>query len=110
MGFKLKKQKYSWQHFWIIPLQCAPFATSAVMLQKLLTGLSAVFQVVVTAMFIDHAISAAQGEIEPAAVLPWLILLIALVGWRRVSFNIGLAFGAKAYIVLRARYVKRICS
>ena len=98
MGFKLRPQKYGWRHFWIIPLQCAPFATIAVMMQKLLTGLSAVFQVVVTAIFIDSAISAAQGEIEISAVLPWLIALMALVGWRRVSFNIGLAFGAKAYI------------
>jgi len=65
------------------------------MLQKLLTGLSAVFQVIVTAVFIDRAISAAMGELATLDVLPWLVLLIALVGWRRVSFNIGQLFTAR---------------
>jgi len=65
------------------------------MTQKLLTGLSAVFQVVVTAIFIDRAISVALGEIAAIDVLPWLVLLITLVGWRRVSFNIGQVFTAR---------------
>ena len=95
MSFKLTPRKYSWRHFILIPLQCAPVATIAVMTQKLLTGLSAVFQVVVTAIFIDRAISVALGEIAAIDVLPWLVLLITLVGWRRVSFNIGQVFTAR---------------
>jgi len=78
------------------------------MLQKLLTGLSAVFQVIVTAIFIDRAISAAMGDTAPRDVFPWLILLVALVGWRRVSFNIGQLFTARVTIACERDVSKEI--
>ena len=92
MHFKLKPRQYSWRHFILIPLQCAPFATTAVIFQKLLTGLSAVFQVIATANFIDRSIAAVMGNVPVTDALLWLVLLMALVGWRRVSFNIGRVF------------------
>jgi len=78
------------------------------MIQKLLTGLSAVFQVIVTAVFIDRAISAAMGELATRDVLPWLVLLIALVGWRRVSFNIGQLFTARVTTACERDMLKEI--
>jgi len=80
------------------------------MVQKLLTGLSAVFQVVVTARFIDRAILAASGDIPASYVVPWLALLIVLVGWRRVSFNIGQLFTARVTIACERDVSKEITS
>ena len=108
MSFKLTPRKYSWRHFILIPLQISPIATIAVMVQKLLTGLSAVFQVVVTAIFIDRAVAVATGYLTATYVLPWLILLTALVGWRRVSFNIGQLFTARVTTACERDLLKEI--
>ncbi|TCT17188.1 ATP-binding cassette subfamily B protein [Natranaerovirga pectinivora] len=98
MKFKLKAQVYNWKHFIIIPYQCDPIGTIALGIQKLCTALTNVFQVLVIAKFIDSAILVAQGELTSTEVLPWLALLMALVGWKRVSFNIGKYFVKKIQI------------
>jgi len=95
MKFKLKPRKYGIFDFLAIPFQCEPFGMVALGIQKLLTALASIFQVVVTAGFIDSAISAVKDKSNINSVVQWLLLLILCAGWRRISFNIGFVFTQK---------------
>jgi hypothetical protein len=52
-AFKLKKTPYGWLDFFAIPFSCDFTVSAALGIQKLLTALPAVFQVVVMADFLD---------------------------------------------------------
>jgi len=98
MKFKLKPRKYGILDFVRIPFQCEPLGTVALGTQKLLTALSAVYQVLFTARFIDSSIALVKGIGSVNSVITWLLLLILCAGWRRVSFNIGMIFVQKTQI------------
>jgi ATP-binding cassette, subfamily B, bacterial len=98
MSFVLKKKKYGWRDFLIIPYQCDQLSTVALGVQKLLTALSAVLQVPIVAKFIDTAILSVQGKAELSQALPWFILLVLCVGWRRISYLIGRFFSTRLQI------------
>ena len=56
--FVLKKRKYTWLDMYRIPFSCAPVSTVLVTLQKAVTALVNVFQVIAVAEFLDGAIAA----------------------------------------------------
>jgi ATP-binding cassette subfamily B protein len=90
--FKLKEKNYGWVDFIATPFACDPGAAAALGIQKLLTALSAVFQVVVLAKFLDLANSAVKNGSGWSNVLIWFTILVVCVGWRRISFRVGLIF------------------
>lgn len=90
--FVLKKRKYNWFDMWRIPFSCAPVGTVAVTVQKLVTALANVFQVVVVAEFLDGAIRSAVSKSFDRETVVWFVWLLLIVGWKRVSYHIGNLF------------------
>lgn len=96
--FVLKKRKYNWLDMWRMPFECAPVSTVAVSAQKLITALANVFQVVVVAEFLDGAIAAVVNKSFDRETVVWFLLMLLIVGWKRVSYNIGNLFTNHATI------------
>lgn len=90
--FRLKEKDYSWVDFFAIPFACDPQAAAALGIQKLLTALSAVFQVAVLARFLDSADIALKSKGQWSSVFVWFAILAVCVGWRRISFRVGVVF------------------
>lgn len=92
MQFQLKKKTYDWKDFFIIPFMCDAFSTIALGIQKVLTALTAVFQVVVLSNFINTCKLALEvGESWKQTII-WFGFLVICVGWRRISFVVGKIF------------------
>lgn len=87
--FVLKKRKYNWFDTFRIPFSCAPGWTMGITMQKMLTCLSAVLQVVVVAKFIDAVGIAVSGRVFDKEVLKWFLLLVLIVCWKRVGWRVG---------------------
>lgn len=92
MPFTLKKRKYGLKDLFLIPYKCAPVATSFVALQKLVAALTNIFQVIATAQVIDRALFYVQYGTGFNQLIMWLTLMLALVSWKRVSWNVGSIF------------------
>lgn len=90
--FVLKKRKYTLLDMYRIPFRCAPASSIAVTLQKAITALVNVMQVVVVAEFVDAATAALKKGRLDGEVWKWLVLLLLMVSWKRVSYNIGRIF------------------
>lgn len=112
MKFKLKKKEYKYYDFIMIPFQCDPIATCLLGIQKILTALSAVFQVIILAKFIDSISNSiiGKGAIRNSSLV-WFILLIICVGWRRISFKVGAIFSKRldvnATVSLNLEFTKK---
>lgn len=87
--FVLKKRKYTWFDTFYIPFSCAPLWTMGITMQKILTCLAAVFQVVVVAEFIDSVGIAVTNRVFDKEVLQWFLLLVLIVSWKRVGWRVG---------------------
>ncbi len=98
MKFKLKESPYRWYDFFTIPASCDLLSTLMLGLQKLLTALSAVFQVIVLARFLDSAGEMIINKSDGRDVLLWFVLLVVCVGWRRISFVVGSIFIRRLYV------------
>ncbi len=90
--FVLKKRKYTWLDMYRIPFSCAPVSTILVTLQKAVTALVNVFQVIVVAEFLDGAIAAVVHKSYDKKLILWFVLMLLMVSWKRVSYNIGRLF------------------
>lgn len=97
-GFRLKEKEYGWRDFIAIPFACDPQAVVALGIQKLLTALSAVFQVVVLAKFLDTADTTLKSDGRWSSVFVWFTILVICVGWRRISFRVGVVFTSRIRI------------
>ena len=60
--FVLKERKYTWLDMYKIPFSCDPVSTIAVTIQKAITALVNVFQVVVVAEFLDKMVQAVVNQ------------------------------------------------
>lgn len=90
--FVLKKRRYTWLDMYRIPYSCAPGSTLAVTAQKIITALVNIFQVIVVAKFLDVAIAMVTEKVFEKEVLLWFGLMLLLVSWKRISYNIGRLF------------------
>jgi len=90
--FVLKKRKYTWLDMYRIPFSCAPVSTVLVTVQKALTALANVFQVIVVAEFLDRTIEAVVYGSFDRSIILWFALMLLMVSWKRVSYNIGRLF------------------
>ncbi len=102
-AFKLKKTPYGWLDFIAVPFSCDYGAAAALGVQKLLTDLSAVFQVVVMANFLDYTNRALKAETGWEPVFYWFSILVVCVGWRRISFRVGCIFTERLRIRAEAQ-------
>ena len=81
----ITKKKYGILDILRIPIQCAPFYSIAAGLQDILAGIVPTIQILVTARFIDAAISVVKGTAEKGdAILP-LALVVAFVMYSWVA-------------------------
>lgn len=96
--FRLKEKDYGWVDFFAIPFACDPQAAGALGIQKLLTALSAVFQVAALAKFLDSADIALKSKGQWTSVFMWFVILAVCVGWRRISFRVGVIFTSRIRI------------
>lgn len=81
----IEKRKYGVFDIIRIPLKCAPVLGIVVGLEILLAGIVPTVQVVVTANFIDTAISIVKGKAEMGAIYPSLIAVVALIAYSWIS-------------------------
>lgn len=90
--FKLKKRKYTWLDIFYIPFSCAPVSTMGLTMQKLITTLASVFQVVIVARFIDLAGGAVVSGKFEGEVLGCFLALLLIVAWKKVGWRVGNLF------------------
>ncbi len=90
--FVLKKRKYTWLDMYRIPFSCAPVSTVLVTVQKAVTALANIFQVIVVAKFLDGTIDAVMHKNYDGKLILWFVLMLLMVSWKRVSYNIGRLF------------------
>lgn len=90
--FVLKKRKYTWLDMYRIPFSCAPVSTVLVTIQKAITALANIFQVIVVAEFLDRTIEAVVHKNFDRSIILWFVLMLLMVSWKRVSYNIGRLF------------------
>ncbi|MDE7043415.1 MAG: hypothetical protein K2O97_00040, partial [Acetatifactor sp.] len=93
--FVLKKRKYTWLDMYRIPFSCAPVSTVLVTIQKAVTALVNIFQVVVVAEFLDGTIDAVLHKNYDRKLILWFVLMLLMVSWKRVSYNIGRLFTSR---------------
>ncbi|WP_349674673.1 ABC transporter ATP-binding protein [Lacrimispora sp.] len=101
--FKLREKRYGWVDFFAIPFACDSQAAAALGVQKMLTALSAVFQVAVLARFLDSADLALKSNGQWNSVFVWFAILAVCVGWRRISFRVGVVFTERIRICAAAQ-------
>lgn len=75
-----------------IPFSCAPVSTVLVTVQKAVTALANIFQVIVVAKFLDGTIDAVMHKNYDGKLILWFVLMLLMVSWKRVSYNIGRLF------------------
>ena len=90
--FVLKKRKYTWLDMYRIPFSCAPLSIATVTIQKAITALVNVLQVIVVARFLDGTIAAVVHKSYDNKLILWFVLMVLIVSWKRVSYNIGRFF------------------
>lgn len=81
----IEKRKYGVFDIIRIPLKCAPVLGIVVGLEILLAGIVPTVQVVVTANFIDTAISIVKEKTKMGAIYPSLIAVVALIAYSWIS-------------------------
>lgn len=89
MSFHLKQKKYRWTDLVRIPFSCAPLCTSAVIGQKMLTGIVNVLWVLVEAQFIETALACAAGRAQVKDAYPLLAAMLLIIVWKRMGWNLG---------------------
>lgn len=104
--FILKKRKYTWLDMYRIPFSCAPVSTVLVTLQKAVTALVNIFQVIVVAEFLDGTIDAVMHKNYDRKLIVWFVLMLLMVSWKRVSYNIGRLF-TNHFVIAGNRQVLR---
>lgn len=102
--FVLKKRKYTWLDMYRIPFSCAPVSTVLVTIQKAITALVNIFQVIVVAEFLDGTIDAVAHKSYDSKLILWFVLMLLTVSWKRVSYNIGRLFTSH-YVTMGNRQV-----
>lgn len=107
--FVLKKRKYTWLDMFYIPFCCAPVSTIMVTLQKAITALVNVLQVVVVAEFVDSVIVAVTNRTLDKEVLMWFVVLMLMVSWKRISFYVGKIF-TRRIVVMGTEQFLRECT
>ena len=95
--FVLKKRKYDWRDLVRIPFSCDPLCASALMGQKVLTGIVNVLWVLVEAEFIDAALACATGKAQVKDAYPLLFAMLLIIFWKRMGFNLGSIPRVKLY-------------
>ena len=78
---KIKKRVYGLLDIMKIPLICAPIPAVLTILLKLSGGIVPTVQVVITAKFIDTAISIVQNRLKPSLIFPSLFTVVALIAY-----------------------------
>ena len=82
---RLKKKPYHFGDFIFLYFKCAPIYTLLSLLRNLLEALMPALQVLITALFIDTAISIFNGNAERDAIyLPLLYILLTIV-WSNLT-------------------------
>lgn len=89
MKFQLEKRKYDWRDLVRIPFVCEPLCATALMGQKLLTGVVNVLWVLVEAEFIETALACATGKAQIREAYPFLVAMLFIIFWKRMGWNLG---------------------
>ncbi len=106
MSFELRTRTYDWKDLLRLPFLCEPLCTAAVVGQKLLTGVVNVLWVLVEAKFIDTVLACAVGKNSIRSVYPLLAVMLLIIIWKRMGWNLGRIPSVK--LLISAEYqVKR---
>ena len=95
MSFRFERKTYDWRHLLSVPYQCSPKYTVFTIAQKLLTGSICTILILVEADFIDKILRIREGVAEWSNVLPHMLVIAAIIIWKRMGYNIGRAFTKK---------------
>lgn len=83
----IKNKTYTLLDILSIPLRCVPILASSVALYKLLIGIVPTIEVLVTANFIDTAISIVQNGTKASKIYPSLIMVVLLIAFNWISWQ-----------------------
>lgn len=108
MSFKFEKKTYDWRHLLLVPFQCSPRYTAYTIVQKLLTGTLCTILILVEADFIDKILLCQAGDADWRIVLPHMFVILAIIVWKRMGYNLGRAFTKKAQGELEYQFQKEI--
>ena len=89
MKFTLKKKEYKWYYLLGFPFMCEPLCTTGVVVQKILTGIVNVLWILAEAKLIDLAIYFMKKQAELQEAVPLLIIMLLIIIWKRMGYNIG---------------------
>jgi ATP-binding cassette subfamily B protein len=81
----ITKRKYGILDIFRIPLECAPVLGTLVGIQILISGIIPTIQVVVTADFIDTALSIVKDKAATNLIYPPLLAVVALIAYSWIS-------------------------
>lgn len=89
MAFQLEQKKYNWTYLIRLPFECSPLGTVGLLAQKTLTGLVNVLWIPVEAGFIDAVLRLAGREGAFKDILPWAVLMLLIIFWKRMGYSFG---------------------
>lgn len=100
----LENRTYTTKDIIKIPFKVAPIHSLLIGLQKLLDGIVPTLQVLVTAKFIDTAISVVSDKKEANTIFPSLIVLVALIAYTWISDQLIKFIEVKMELNIRSKF------
>lgn len=100
----LENRPYNTKDIIKIPFKATPIHSILIGLQKLLDGILPTLQVLVTAKFIDTAISVVSGKKTASAIFPSLIFVITLIAYTWISDQLIKFVEIKMELTLRNKF------
>jgi ATP-binding cassette subfamily B protein len=100
----LENRTYSTKDIIKIPFKAAPIYSILIGLQKLLGGIVPTLQVIVTARFIDTAISVVAGKKETSTIFPSLTAVVALIAYDWISYQLIKFVEVKMELTIRSKF------
>lgn len=100
----INKKHYGVSDMVKIPFMCSPILTLLVIIQQIVLGLLPTLQVVVTARFIDTAISIIQHQTAMSRIYPYIAAIVGIIAFTWVSGELMKFVHVKLEIRLREQF------
>lgn len=100
----LENKTYTTKDIIKIPLKAAPIPSMLIGLQKLLSGIVPTLQVLVTAKFIDTAVSVVANKKAASTIMPSLIAVVSLIAYSWISSQLIKFAEVKMELTTRSKF------
>lgn len=100
----IKSREYGVSDILMIPLKCAPVLGTLIGLQILVAGIVPTMQVVVTASFINTAISIVKDNADIGLIYPSLLAVVFLISYSWIADAIAKLAQVRMELVIREKF------